>query len=120
MFCRQPAGFASDPATVYEALCDGRAVDGLVPLPMDRIMDEVVAQFPGMERDEPYYAVWVRPHTPNNDLFEIEVSPTHVRIDLRPLMEDVANTLIDIMNDYGCALYDAQKGERFRQPEPRR
>ena len=116
-FWRQTTGCGLDPLTVYNELNDEHHVEGLVDLPIDAILGRVMQAFPAAQREpngQYEWVVWISDD--ETQMFEITWSNQHVRADFRPLVADIANTLVDIAIDFGCAVFDPQTGERFAQP----
>lgn len=94
---------------VYEeACCGGIELPVLEILPIGEIRDRIFSAF----KD------WT---TMDGDTFKKEghgsfsifTTSQIVRIDCFDMDGDVMNTFIDIMAQYGCALYDPQTSERF-------
>lgn len=115
IFWDQPPQFDVAPIDVYSSLNDGDYVPGLVDLPVDAILGRVLGEFPGARR-EPNgpSSEWVDWSSLDGQLgFQVEWSGQHLRVDCRPLEHEVANRLIDIAAEFGCALFDPQTGERF-------
>lgn len=100
---------------VYEACCNGEAVDGLVELPISAILSRVDGVFtnqPGWERfDEHNYK------KKNAGAFSVFTTTQFVRFDCYRMIGDDMNLLIDVMLEFGCPLYDPQVSERFDEGE---
>jgi len=116
VFWQREVGVGANAPAVYEALMDGGTVDGLRPLPIEDMAAAILAAFPTSVREpngpSSEWIDWVSED--QHTAFQVEWSPQHVCIDLRPQNNDVANRLIDIVSgDFGCPLYDPQTGERF-------
>jgi hypothetical protein len=102
------------PAKLYEAFVDGQRVDGIPDLPVDEFLTRVLEAFPTATREPNGVSEWVVWERPDGSAsFQVEWTPQCVRATFRPLNEDEANRLIDLANDFGCALYDPQTEERF-------
>jgi hypothetical protein len=103
------------------ALNEGHRVQGLADLPVDAIVSAVQGVYRTAVRepnDDIEWLVWVSPN--EQDSFQITWSSQHVRADCRHVHTDDMNQIIDIITDFGCALYDPQVGERFAQQPARR
>jgi hypothetical protein len=116
VFWQRDAGHAANANGVYQSLMDGSKVDGLRTLPIEDIVAAILTAFPRAVREPngptSEWIDWVREDEQSS--FQVEWSPQHVGIDLRPKDNDIANRLIDIMvDDFRCPLYDPQTGERF-------
>ena len=93
-----------DHLAVYNALCDGREPEGLMPLPWPGLRKRIEIHFHSWARDGD---VW----TKKGVVVEMSGSQGWVRFDLRgPWTGDQANPLIDIMKTYRCPLFDPQAG----------
>lgn len=114
-FWQCEVGRSPDSRSTFDALMNGGTVDGVVSLPTEQIIGAILAAFPTAVRE---------PNGPSSEWidwtseggrasFQIEWSPTHVLAELRPLDNDVANALIDVMAGFRCPLFDPQTGERF-------
>jgi hypothetical protein len=96
-----------DHFSTYQLLCEGAQPDGFVPLPVDEIRARLQTS--------------LKSWTQVNGDFEREgaaiqvmLTPVFARFDLYGKWTgDDANALIDLMMDYRCPLFDAQKSERF-------
>jgi len=115
VFWRRDRGTAANAYAVYTALMEGHFVDGLLDLPVEQIVAEVLARFPGAARvgDGPLSegAEWVSGDRRSS--FRVEWSPKHVLVEVRNVSNDVGNLLVDIVTGFGCPLYDPQVNERF-------
>ncbi|MBT8416877.1 MAG: hypothetical protein KJO42_05490 [Silicimonas sp.] len=96
-----------DHLNIYRQLCGGMAPVGLAALPIDEIKSRLPDILAG------WRAV--------GDSFEradaaiqCTITPVWTRFDLYGKWTgDDANTLIDLMQGYGCPLFDPQKQTRF-------
>jgi hypothetical protein len=106
-----------DPAEIYNHLMEGIHVPGLSVIPTDMIVSRIASAFSeGVEDDPAGFALcWLSDDATSS--FQVEISSQHVHVELRPLVHDTANIIIDIANEYHCPLYDPQTNERF-SPEP--
>ena len=107
LFWRQGENGGS-PEEIAAALSDGRAVDGLAPLPVDQIMARVKASFPLLT--DGGLTFW---EGDADGVFEVHRSPQHVHFCCRQLVSDHCNALIGIMAGFECPLYDPQVNQRF-------
>jgi hypothetical protein len=120
VFWRQGDSERRSPSALYEAFLEERQVPGIPELPVEEFLARLVEAFPGAVREPNGASEWIDwSSTDGLSAFQIEWTPQHVRVTLRPLDEDRANGMIDIANDFGCALYDPQLDKRFVQPAPR-
>jgi hypothetical protein len=102
-----------DPRSVYEALMDGQAVQGLRDLLIEEIVARILAIFPDTVRPNGANdrIVWIAPDEISS--FQAEWSDVHLAVTLRPLSHHIANQLIDLLGEFDCPMYDPQINERF-------
>src|SRR5689334_11586383 len=111
-FWRQEGSDIAPPSAIYGALQDGEDVDGLLPLPVEPVLDAIAQAYPTATRGPgPYQLVWVSDN--ELDSFQVECSAQHVCVTCRHVHSDDMNRIIDIVNDFGTALYDPQVDTRF-------
>jgi hypothetical protein len=116
-FWRQAEGVTALPAEVVSVLLDGGEFDGLVPLDLEAILIDLLEAFDGAVR-YPLGRGETLAWNPEDSqgMFEAWCSPQHVYVNCRGgLDRDHLNTIIDIALRHGCALYDPQTDERFKQ-----
>lgn len=118
-FWRQLKPIMLSPEAICDELAEERAVDGIETLPIDRIKQALKSEFPEID-DELSSMSWEG----DGSYFEVTwpADRSHVAVSCGyKLLEkpDALNRLIDLMNGFGCALFDPQTGERYDQPDPR-
>jgi hypothetical protein len=107
-FWKQKPRVRLDPQAVYERLLEGERIEGLVDLPVDRILARIAETFvDGWERLDEYN--WEAAE----GSFQVHVSPQHFLISSYSLPGEVLNLFIDIGLEFGCRLYDPQTDVRF-------
>jgi hypothetical protein len=107
-FWKQLPGSGLDPQGVYERLCEGERVEGLVDLPIGRIRARIAEAFTvGWDQLDPDN--WES----SQGSFEVFTTPQWLRVDCYGLSGEVMNVFIEIGQDFGCPLYDPQTGVRF-------
>jgi len=117
-FWRQEAMMPVSSRAIYDALCDGRPVDGLAPLPLDGLIAGVMASFPTSRR-APDRAELVEWRADNGeDAFEVTWSTQHLRVDCWHLGESDVTIFVELAASFGCPLYDPQSGQRSRLRAP--
>jgi hypothetical protein len=105
---KQQPGLTIDPQSVYERLCEGERVEGLVELPIEAIVTLIAETFSdGWERLDPQS--WESSH----GAFQISTTPQSFRVDCHGLTGEIMNVFIDIGQELGSRLYDPQTGVRF-------
>lgn len=117
-FWREIAPVDATPAEICSRLYEDEDIDGLAELPLELIKDRLLIAFPTIhvgatgldwEGSDSYFQItW--PPSPVNAIL---VSCGHSLLK----SPDVINRLIDIMREFGCALYDPQIDTRFEQPD---
>ncbi len=109
VFWKYKKGIAHNDNKIYElACCDGQTAEELEILPIDKILNKVADVFSDWTK--------VQTHTyekEDNGAFEIFTTAQIVRFDCYGMQESSINTLIDILLDFGCPLYDPQISQRF-------
>jgi hypothetical protein len=112
-FWKQNGDVAMAPSEVYQRLCEGKHIEGLVELPVT----EIVARFRN-DFDRGWTQVadnaWQRKKGKGS--FTLETSRFHFRVDCFGLAGADMNRLIDIGLAFDCPLYDPQVGERYSLP----
>ncbi len=115
VFWKQTAAEARPAAEIYADLAEGRDVAGLVGLPIEIMLADVLAAFPDAVREPSGLSDWIRYEPPDAEYsFQVEWSARYLLASLRGKWpHTVANTLVDICGRYHAQLYDPQAGERF-------
>lgn len=100
---------AHDNSKIYElACCDGKTVEELETLPINEIFNKIASTFSDWEAlDKTHY------EKAGRGAFEIFSTSQIVRFDCYGMQEVDMNSLMDILIDFGCPLYDPQISERF-------
>lgn len=88
---------------VYAALSEGEEVTGIAVLPMEDIFKSIEEALASWERmDECHFQL-----EETDEVIEIYTTSQFVRFDCYGVSEEHMNTLIDVMLEYGCRLYDS-------------
>lgn len=92
---------------VYVQLSEGEEVKDVEELPIEDVIKSVKAAFSDWK--------WQDESTlqKKNKSMEIFTTKQFVRFDCTSLTNEEMNALIDIMNGYGCPLYDSAISTRF-------
>ena len=100
---------------MYQSLIDGRAVEGLVTLPITSILPELVVALPGSVRESNGEGLEWIDWSSEDDQSSVQIwwSDVHVCADCRNASYDVVNRIIGVLHGFGCPLYDPQVDERF-------
>lgn len=108
-FWKYKEGATHDDSKVYGlACCDGEYMEELEPLPVDDILGEIAAAFSSWDSpDKNHY------EKEGRGAFEIFTTPQIVRLDCYGMQGEDMNTLIDLLMEFGCPLYDPQVPARF-------
>lgn len=108
-FWKYKEGAVHDNSRIYElACCDGKIVEELEPLPIDEIFKKVASVFSDwIALDKNHY------EKEDRGSFEIFTTSQIVRFDCYDMQEADMNSLMDILIDFGCPLYDPQISTRF-------
>ena len=116
IFWRQAAD-RLDPKSVYTDLMDGVRVAGLAELPVAAIVERIAELFDeGIDDDAAGFALaWVSSDEMSS--LQIETSTQHVHVEMRPLDQDTANSIIGVLSEFDCPLYDPQIARRFAPGE---
>lgn len=108
-FWKYKEGAVHDDTRVYElACCDGEAAEGLENLPIEEIIKKIAFVF----------SDWTALDCSNYEkegrgAFQIFTTPQIVRLDCYGMQGEDMNTLMDILREFGCPLYDPQIATRF-------
>ena len=110
-FWKYKEGVAHDNTRIYEqACCDGKWVEELESLPVDKILAKIASVFSDWTAlDERHY----ENEKEGKGAFEIFTTSQIVRFDCYGMQEADMNTLMDILIDFGCPVYDPQISTRF-------
>ena len=109
-FWKYKEGAAHDHAAVYQAACcNGEPVDELETLPVDEILKKAVEVF----SDWSISGNGTDFEKEGHGAFQIFTTSQAVRFDCYGLQEAEMNTIMDIMIEFGCPLYDSQISTRF-------
>jgi len=96
-----------DAQDVYKKLSDGAYIDGLVHLPIQKILKDVEIAFKSWIKESEYA------YEGEHGAFTIYTTEQFVRFDCYGMRQDDLNRIIDVMYEYGCPLYDSQISVRF-------
>lgn len=113
IFWTQPADFGDSAASVFERLGE-TSVPGLVALPIDALLGDLLLAFPGAVREpngDTEWVDWVR--SDGQASFQATWSDQHLEVACRHLTGDEMNRIIDVAVTFGCRFFDPQTGERF-------
>lgn len=108
-FWKYKEGAAHNNQKIYElACCDGETVDILENLPIEEILKKISDAFSDWTKlsDNQY-------EKEGKGSFEIFATSQAVRFDCYSMQESDMNSLMEILIDFGCPLYDPQISERF-------
>lgn len=108
-FWKYKKGAAHDNGRIYEsACCDGETVEKLELLPIDDILAKIASVF------SDWTALNKNVYEKEEGVaFEIFTTPQIVRFDCYGMQEEDMNSLMDVLIDFGCPLYDPQIATRF-------
>lgn len=94
---------------VYEAIGEQDVIEGLEELPVEVIINRIASVFSKWERvDENSWK--------NNNragAFQVKTTPQTVQIDCYGTLGKTMDTLVGIMEEFKCPLYDPQVPERY-------
>ncbi len=98
----------NDDKVYAKACCDGETLKELETLPTDEILKKIEQTFSDWTKlDEFNY------EKEGGGAFTISITSQTVRFDCYGMQGDDMNTLMDILKDLGCPVYDPQISERF-------
>ena len=117
VFWRQNTDEVRTPTEIYEAICSGQPVDGLIELDIDGVLDRVSAVVDGVEREDEHHQLhWTS--SDQSTSFVVEWTSHWLIVLLTGSWSNqIANDLMQAAFDGGCALYDPQVNQRFQQPD---
>lgn len=108
-FWRYQEDAPHDDAMVYQtACCDGEAVEGLEALPIPEILEQVAAAFSDWTANSPRDY-----EKEGHGAFQIFTTPQIVRFDCFGMSGEDMNALMNVLEAFGCPLYDPQVSTRF-------
>lgn len=110
-FWKYKEGVVHDDNRIYEqACCDGKLMEELESLPIDEILTRIASVFSDWTAlDKNHY----ENEKEGKGSFEIFSTSQIVRFDCYGMLETDMNTLMDILIDFGCPVYDPQISTRF-------
>lgn len=109
-FWRYKENTVHDHAVVYQkACCDGDAMEELEILPVDEILKKITTVFSDWTIQDSGKDFEKEGH----GAFQIFTTSQIVRFDCYDMQEVDMNSLMDILIDFGCPLYDPQISTRF-------
>ncbi len=114
VFWKQDESEERSPRGIFESFSEDQRVSGVPPLPVEALMARLLDTFPYAVRESHGGMEWL--HWVSEDSrssFEVVSGPQCVWVSLRPLDETKANRIIEVANEFGCALYDPQIDQRF-------
>lgn len=117
-FWRQTKPLTLSLDEVCEELSLENEIDGIEMLPINRIKECLLSEFPDID-DQLSSMTWEG----DGSYFDVTwpANRSHVSVSCGyKLLEnpDSLNRIIELMSKFGCALYDPQTGERYEQREP--
>jgi hypothetical protein len=107
-FWKQSRPLDLPPEEIYTKLCNGERVEGLESLPIKNIYDRIRVAFPGFDAAEEFSVIELE-----HCGIEVSSSDQHVRFDIRGETGSSINTLVSILADFDCPMYDPQINQRF-------
>lgn len=108
-FWRYQDGSSHDDAKVYKtACCDGETVEGLEMLPIQEILGKIAEKFSDWTALSPSDY-----KKEGRGAFQIFTTPQIVRFDCYGMRGEDMNALMDVLEAFGCPLYDPQISTRF-------
>ncbi len=110
-FWKYKEGVVHDNKKIYElACCDGKTMEELENLPIDEIFKKINSVFSNWTAlDKNHY----ENEKEDRGAFEIFATSQIIRFDCYGMQENDMNSLMDILIDFGCPLYDPQISTRF-------
>lgn len=94
---------------VYEALIDEETVDGLEILPIDVIGNRIASVFSKWEKVDANS--WK--NSQGKGAFQIKSTSQSIQIDCYGTEGKTMNTLVEVLEEFKCPLYDPQIPERY-------
>lgn len=92
---------------IYIKLSDGDTLDFIDEIPTELIMEDFKSEFADWETEDD------KSFEKGQEYFEIMSTNQFVRVDCYSVSESGMNRIIDIMQKYGCPLYDSAIDVRF-------
>ncbi len=109
-FWKYKENAAHDNEMVYQtACCEGEWMDELETLPVDEILKKIASVFPDWTIQDGGKDFEKEGH----GAFQIFTTSQIIRFDCYGMLETDMNSLMDILIDFGCPLYDPQISTRF-------
>lgn len=94
---------------VYEALLDEEIIAGLEILPIDVIANRIASVFSKWEKvDENSWK-----NIQGKGAFQVKTTPQSIQIDCYGTEGKTMNTLVAVLEEFKCPLYDPQIPERY-------
>lgn len=116
-FWKQADSETRPPRGLYEFFLDRQQVDGIPELPVEAVVARLLETFPSAIREPNGDSEWLDwTSDDGRSGLQVEWTTQCVWSSLRPLDGDRANLIVDVLNEFGCALYDPQTDERFGLP----
>lgn len=108
-FWKYKEGITHDNDRIYKlACCEGKTMEELETLPINEIYQKISSVFSDWTSlDKNNY------EKEGRGAFEIFTTSQIVRFDCYSMQETDMNSLMDILIDFGCPLYDPQIATRF-------
>ena len=106
-FWKYTDGVYLDNQDVYKKLSGSVFVDGLESLPIPKILSDIEQAFINWNKESDV------DFQKGDSSFQIFMTGQFVRIDCYSMLDDDLNTIIDILYEYDCPLYDSQISARF-------
>jgi hypothetical protein len=117
VFWKQDDAEKRSPRELYELFLERQPVDGIPNLQVDAVVARFMETFPSAVREPNGDSEWLDwTSDDGRSGFQVEWTPQCIWFSLRPLDGDRANLVVDVANEFGCALYDPQTDERFGLP----
>lgn len=94
---------------VYEAIIEQETVEGLEQLPVQVILNRIASVFSKWEKvDENSWK-----NSNGAGAFQVKARPQSIQIDCYGTQGKTMDALVDIMEEFKCALYDPQVPMRY-------
>jgi hypothetical protein len=110
VFWKHNTASVISPQEIYDDLMDGRPVAALDSINIPAVIARVEQAFGKLDLDGGL-ATW---EGHSRGMFEVYTSDQHVHFCCRQLRDEDVNTLIDILKEFQCCLFDPQVNHYFK------
>ncbi len=117
-FWNQSTKLKKAPEDIVEEFVEGKTVEGIKSLEIDKILGQIIEEFPDAEKEHQKESgelvqIVIDRNKTEDWIILVEWSGQYLCVESHGAPGEVLNQFIDISLEFGCRLYDPQTGTRY-------